>query len=745
MDLLRWFRGSRGESARMAAHMTWAAASVSRTAARAGLFLKKQLWVWPIIAIVMLSVIGFWLRRAIESTMMENLQSDLQTVLNVEAEMLTKWIDTQRLNAQTMANDKSVRESIYELLKPAAEAVSGLPPQNATAATQAMSAGQTKLREELGAMMSTHGYVGFVVCDKDLRIVAASDDLLLGKLQIPEYEEALAPVFDGETVINPPSPSVVPLKDERGMLRTGVPTMFVCAPVRNPSFEIVAVLALRIRPEREFTKLLQIGRQGKSGETYAFDKQGRMVSNSRFEEQLITVGLLPDEPGTTSLLHLQLRAPEGNIMEGYRPQVRRSEMPLTKMAASAIAGNSGCDINGYRDYRGVYVVGAWTWLSKHNLGLATEIDVDEAYLPLRILQQAFWALFALLLLGSIAIFIFTLIVAKVRREAQKSAIAAQQLGQYRLERELGKGAMGVVYKGFHAMLRRPTAIKMLNVDHADDAAIQRFEHEVQITCQLNHPNTVAIYDYGRTPEDVFYYAMEYLDGIDLQTLVEKYGPQPEGRAIAILSQACKSLYEAHCLGLVHRDIKPANIMINYRGGEPDVVKVLDFGLVKTLNQSSSRTGGTEDSLTGTPLYMSPEAFEFPNSVDCRSDLYALGAVGYFLICGQPVFSADSLGKLAQKHIDDNPVPPSIRLGKTVSPELEAALLACLEKSRAKRPQTARELIDLLRKCPAAGSWTTEEAEAWWGRHQRSQSPSASESGSREAILQQTIASGTSIK
>jgi serine/threonine protein kinase len=173
--------------------------------------------------------------------------------------------------------------------------------------------------------------------------------------------------------------------------------------------------------------------------------------------------------------------------------------------------------------------------------------------------------------------------------------------------------------------------------------------------------------------------------------------------------------------------------------------VLDFGLVKTLNQSSSRTGGTEDSLTGTPLYMSPEAFEFPNSVDCRSDLYALGAVGYFLICGQPVFSADSLGKLAQKHIDDNPVPPSIRLGKTVSPELEAALLACLEKSRAKRPQTARELIDLLRKCPAAGSWTTEEAEAWWGRHQRSQSPSASESGSREAILQQTIASGTSIK
>ncbi|MCB1188769.1 serine/threonine protein kinase, partial [bacterium] len=179
--------------------------------------------------------------------------------------------------------------------------------------------------------------------------------------------------------------------------------------------------------------------------------------------------------------------------------------------------------------------------------------------------------------------------------------------------------------------RRPTAVKLLDLDKVNDDSIQRFEREVQLTCQLNHPNTVAIYDYGRTPEGVFYYAMEYLDGLTLQSLVERYGPQPEARVIRILTQICGSLFEAHSLGLVHRDIKPANIMINRRGGETDIVKVLDFGLVKALDEGKQAgvTGG--NMMTGTPLYMSPEAIQTPQLVDPRTDIYAVGAVGYFLL------------------------------------------------------------------------------------------------------------------
>ncbi|HTN73734.1 MAG TPA: serine/threonine-protein kinase, partial [Pirellulaceae bacterium] len=315
-----------------------------------------------------------------------------------------------------------------------------------------------------------------------------------------------------------------------------------------------------------------------------------------------------------------------------------------------------------------------------------------------------------------------------QREAQKAAIEAKQLGQYRLEERLGAGAMGVVYRGQHAMLRRPTAIKMLNVEKVNDASIQRFEREVQITCQLNNPHTVAIYDYGRTPEGVFYYAMEYLDGIDLQALVDQYGPQPEGRVISILKQICGSLFEAHSLGLVHRDVKPANVMLNRRGGEADMIKVLDFGLVKALDDAKQSQQSSADSLSGTPLYMSPEAIQTPDMIDARSDLYAVGAVGYFLLTGHAVFDATSLVQLCQHHVTTLPESPSQRLGRPISPELESALLACLEKSRAKRPQTARDLAILLSRAPTANDWTSDDAESWWGRHERTKAATQTSSG-----------------
>jgi serine/threonine protein kinase len=280
--------------------------------------------------------------------------------------------------------------------------------------------------------------------------------------------------------------------------------------------------------------------------------------------------------------------------------------------------------------------------------------------------------------------------------------------------------MGIVYKGRHAVLRRPTAIKVLHLDRITEASVKRFEREVQITCQLNHPNTVQIYDYGHTPEGLFYYAMEYLDGIDLQKIVDRYGPMSEGRVIRILMQICGSLYEAHSLGMVHRDIKPANIMLNRRGGEADVVKVLDFGLVKALDEDRQQSLTAAGSLTGTPLYMSPEAIQMPGSVDARSDLYAVGAVGYYLLTGKPVFEAASIVDLCQLHVTGAAVPPSERLGQPISTELEGALLACLEKSRAKRPQTARDLAALLQRAPTAHSWTVDDAELWWSQYERGQ-------------------------
>lgn len=754
--LRRWWQRSNPAS-NAQAHITFGTTSVGRTISRTSLILKRQLWIWPILAVVLLAAIGYGIRTAIERTMRESLRSQLETLVNVETSMLETWLKVQESNTESMANDGDVRQIAADLLEASQprtepdEDSSSSSEENAAASPvlhrAKLAALHTRLANELGPGMSSHNFVGYVLADKDHRILSATNTEMIGRVN-EDYNAFLGPVLEGQVVVSPPFPSIVMMKDERGRMRTGLPTMFVCAPVRDANLQVIAALGFRIRPDREFTRILHLGQVGLSGETYAINETGMLVSNSRFDESLIMLGLLPDLDDAKSILTVSARDPGGDLTQAYRPKVRRAELPLTKPAAAAVAGLSGVDMSGYNDYRGVRSVGAWRWLPKYNLGIITEMDYAEAFRPLTILRWVFFSIFGLLILSSIAIFIFTIVVARLRREAQNAAVEARQLGQYRLEERLGEGAMGTVYRGHHAMLRRPTAIKMLSVDKVNEASIQRFEREVQITCKLNHPNTVAIYDYGRTPEGVFYYAMEFLDGINLQDLVEKYGPQPEGRVIRILQQICGSLYEAHGLGLVHRDIKPANVMLNRRGGEPDVVKVLDFGLVKALDDAHQAR--PETGLSGTPLYMSPEAIQTPDTVDGRSDLYAVGAIGYFLVTGKSVFEANSLVELCQKHVISLPVTPSERLGRAVSPELEAALLSCLEKNRAKRPQTARELAAQLSRASNVISWSIDDAEAWWGRHERSQfGPPSESNGANDvptspaaaSVGQQTAGSG----
>lgn len=290
---------------------------------------------------------------------------------------------------------------------------------------------------------------------------------------------------------------------------------------------------------------------------------------------------------------------------------------------------------------------------------------------------------------------------------------AVQLGQYKLEEKLGEGGMGEVYRARHAMLRRPTAVKLLRPEKSSQEAIVRFEREVQSTSQLTHANTIVIFDYGRTPEDVFYYAMEFLDGIDLARIVQFDGAQEEGRVIHILRQACGSLEEAHQAGLIHRDIKPANIMLCNRGGQPDLVKVLDFGLVKDVVSKENVEVTIEQAVTGTPLYMSPEAAAGGQALDARSDIYALGAVGYFLLVGQPVFESESIVRLLNDHINTTPPAPSDVLGKKVASDLEEAILSCLAKDPTDRPQTAEQLADALVRCADSDGWTRGMARRWW--------------------------------
>ncbi|MCX7421910.1 MAG: HDOD domain-containing protein [Planctomycetia bacterium] len=292
----------------------------------------------------------------------------------------------------------------------------------------------------------------------------------------------------------------------------------------------------------------------------------------------------------------------------------------------------------------------------------------------------------------------------------------KQLGNYTLEEQIGEGGMGVVYRARHCMLKRPAAVKLLHSMKLGPDSLARFESEVQLTCQLTSPHTIAVYDYGVTAEGLFYYAMEYLDGINLGQLVRDYGPQSSGRVIHLLQQACSSLAEAHAAGLIHRDLKPDNLMLCYRGGIPDMLKVLDFGLARVVSDHPERDQ-LPQGLSGTPHYMPPEAISTPNKIDARSDLYSLGAVAYCLLTGLPVFSGDNILEILRQHSSVVPKSPSERLGIAVDADLEAIVMQCLAKQPTDRPKNAQELSRMLSHCESATAWGNEEAADWWSRRE----------------------------
>jgi serine/threonine-protein kinase len=329
------------------------------------------------------------------------------------------------------------------------------------------------------------------------------------------------------------------------------------------------------------------------------------------------------------------------------------------------------------------------------------------------LDDYLFEIFAALRFAAITTVLATIasqVIYGLRRRVRESA----RIGQYVLREKIGEGGMGVVYRATHAMLRRDTALKLLTSEKISAAVLARFEREVMLTAQLSHPNTVSIFDYGRTPEGIFYYAMEYLAGGDLQELVAFAGPLPAGRVIFILEQVCRALREAHGLGLIHRDIKPSNILLCERGSEADVAKVVDFGLVKDLGAKGDGALTSAGALTGTPQYMAPESI-LSQPTDRRTDLYSLGGTAYFMLTGQPPFGGGSMVEVVAHHLHTKPQPPSLR-GVSVPADLDATILRCLAKAPEERFASASELLDSLERSADRSSWSASQAVNWWQTH-----------------------------
>ena len=675
-------------------------------------------WWFPPVAMLVIAALLGWTHLEVLASLKDKLRSEFTTIVDADVTALETWLQSRQQTVKSIADSHQLRSLVTAIYAanhnghPGAVALRGMPEQQ-------------RLREFLEPIIRSHNFRGFTVVDVHHEIIASEIDDPIGTSLKDTLAGVVKAFSAGRTLVTPPFESTFDYKDEQ---RAGDAVMFAVTPIRDvETNKVIAGFALRMQPNEDLARILSVARPGETGDVYLFAQAGVMLTRSRHEEQLRTIGLL--QPAQSSTLNIPLRDPEVDMTNGRTPDTPVAGQRLIRSVAHAISGEDGVDVDGYRDYRGVHVVGAWRWLPEHGMGVVLEQGVDEAWKKMLFPMKALWIVFGLVMLFVMASLFGQKMNCKLRNKIGEVKAEVEQLGQYRLERLLGEGGMGAVYRASHALLRRPTAIKLIRADRTSREGLARFEREVQMTARLTHPNTIAVYDYGRTPDGVFYYAMELLPGLSLQQLVQRYGPQPASRVIHIMLQICGSLAEAHSVGLIHRDVKPANVMLCNRGGVRDLIKVLDFGLVKSISGEPAADGDTDltrhDRLIGTPLYMSPQQLLQPDNVDERADVWSVGAVGYFLLAGQPVMEGHGVMDIISWHMQrKTAMPPSRRAeaphAAAVPADLEALILGCLEHEPGSRPSGMEELIEKLEKCANAGEWSRTDAIGWWQHHRPDQ-------------------------
>ena len=595
----------------------------------------------------MLVALGYWTYRAVEGSLREVRAGGMKSLLDSQVNALRVWIAEETGNAERIAREARVRDAITELAR--------VP--NCSGAVRA------RLDELLRPLLREVGDSTFNVLDARGRLLATRFPEYCGRYATPAFFDEMKPVFDGRARFVRPFIDAERVADAP-KLRQGPAFAWIAAPVRDPAGRVIAALSVAQPANGVFSSILQAARPGESGEAFAFDAGGRMLTADRFGEK----ALLPGSPQ---------EAGEGVVL-----------IP-------------------YANHRGAVVIGAWRWLPELGIGVALEMEAKEAYAPLRYLNIAFGVVFGALVIAVFAALASAGSVLRLKRET------GRRLGAYRLGKRIGEGGMASVYLAQHDLLKRRTAVKLLKPARATDETIARFEREVQLASSLSHPNTVEIFDYGRTRDGLFYYAMEYLDGMTVSELLERQRPVPVARAIHILRQVCAALAEAHARDIVHRDIKPENIMVCRYGGAYDFVKILDFGLVKHISEKHSRDLTRTLRILGTPLYMAPERLRNPADVDARADIYAVGAVAFLMLTGRRLFeSADDL-ELTSKILNEEPPRAGALAPQAVPMELDLIVTSCVEKKRDLRPQRVADLVEAFDALALEHRWSQREAEEWW--------------------------------
>ena len=659
--------------------------------------------------------LGFWGYAGVRDSLAEARGASLEALVGTVVKGLDVWVGEHMTEALRVARDPDV---VARATRLAAEK------REPTAVVGRCTQEAEQLGQRVQSSLVTNDVVAFRIVDRSGLVLSSKDPLRCGqRLRAPPFRQRLDLALDGAPQFVRPYPEIdLSVRSADGTTRR--PVAWFIVPIRIGDGSPVAALAMGVETDRELDTIFSTARPGETTEVYAIGDDGLMLTSSRFAEELVNVGVLSATSIGGGAFQVHVRDPGGELARGHAPALEQAARPLTQAAALAIAARGkktdyerhGVVSLPYRDYRGADVIGAWRWLPAYDVGVVAEISAREAFTPLRYLSISFAVIGGMTALSLVAAFMSAFILHRLSRQLGR----AQRLGAYTLERRLSEGGMATIWLARHALLKRPTAIKVLKKHVATDEFIHRFEREVQLASQLLHPNTVEIYDFGRTAEGQPYYVMEFLDGVTLAELVAHSGRIPPGRVIHILRQVAAALREAHMHGMIHRDVKPENVML-CRRGEDDVVKLLDFGLVKNLERADTRDITKQLKIVGTPRYMAPERLLNPSDVDARSDIYALGAVAYFLLTGKSIFDGDDSLAISNQVLH-TPAPRVSASGVQGPDGLDALVAACLEKDRAKRPQSAQAVVDALDRLSSRLAWTQSDAAAWWSEFRQRARP-----------------------
>lgn len=662
---------------------------------------QKSLQLLPAIAPLMITLllvlpvlwqVARYNRRHEQSVIADKLSSQLF----VRSASLENWHQQLQAAVLKTSKDAELKQLLAESLKSSSN--------TSDAAVSSASVNQWQSAIDHSLMVPTT----FMLWDQKLKSLASTQSVRAGPEETlgwtPLRNNDIRKALDGDVIVKIPSPQSmglpVPLSNQ---------SVSVLFPIRGDDGNPLAVMLVQSRVfDDELADLIkQWNSDDSTMEAYLVDAQGHLLTKNRNPENLTRLrhrlnqsaeGL--KEKSVASPEGLLVRDPGGNLLEGYDPTIRAANWPLTFAAEQLSKQVDGQRIDGYRNYVGVNVVGVWRWMPKQAVGLILETPERETFAYHFGLQRWLSLIFGLCLLGSLV----SLITAWPRRRSNR----LRTVGPYQIQELLGQGGMGAVYLAEHSLLCRPTAIKVLSKEKAELSVLVRFEREVQLASQLTHPNTIAIYDFGRNEDGVFYYAMEYIDGGHIGELIEFVGPLPAGRCIYLVRQLCFALREAHLAGVVHRDIKPQNVMICDRGGEPDFVKLVDYGLVKAFAPGVSDHHSQTSIVMGTPRFMAPERLQSPWLADPRVDIYSIGCLLYYMLTAElpPLVTPTGSDDHVQLGVD------TLDLQATAVP-FSDLLGSCMSYDPASRPSSVASLLSELDELSDRFPWSRDDSDAWW--------------------------------